>query len=94
MRMKASLESAAQQFDASVQAIMQNLQPFTIHRLLQYQFNSVDFKYNKQQPLPLDVLIVDEASMIDFCFDDQIIRSCAAELSCNILRGCDINWLR
>ncbi len=91
MRMKASLESAAQQFDASVQTIMQNLQPFTIHRLLQYQFNSVDFKYNKQQPLPLDVLIVDEASMIDFALMTKLLE--AVPLNCRVIFLGDANQL-
>ena len=91
MRMKASLESAAQQFDASVQAIMHNLQPFTIHRLLQYQFNTVDFKYNKQQPLPLDVLIVDEASMIDFALMTKLLE--AVPLNCRVIFLGDANQL-
>lgn len=91
MRMKASLESASQQFDASVQTIMQNLQPFTIHRLLQYQFNSVDFKYNKQQPLPLDVLIVDEASMIDFALMTKLLE--AVPLNCRVIFLGDANQL-
>jgi exodeoxyribonuclease V alpha subunit len=91
MRMKASLESAAQQFDVSVQSIMQNLQPYTIHRLLQYQFNSVNFKYNKQNTLPLDVLIVDEASMIDFALMTKLLE--ALPLSCRVIFLGDANQL-
>ena len=37
----------------------------TIHSLLQPNYDLVTFKYNKANPLPLDWLIVDEASMID-----------------------------
>jgi exodeoxyribonuclease V alpha subunit len=37
----------------------------TIHRLLQSIPNSPYFKYTQGNPLPVDVLIVDEASMVD-----------------------------
>lgn len=37
----------------------------TLHRLLGSKPNSVQFQHDARHPLPLDVLIVDEASMID-----------------------------
>ena len=37
----------------------------TIHSLLESNYDLVTFKHNKENPLPLDWLIVDEASMID-----------------------------
>ena len=37
----------------------------TLHRLLGYILNQVDFRHNKSNPLHLDVLVVDEASMVD-----------------------------
>lgn len=37
----------------------------TLHRLLGSKPNSVQFLHDAQHPLPLDILIVDEASMID-----------------------------
>ncbi|QIA62624.1 exodeoxyribonuclease V subunit alpha [Vibrio astriarenae] len=37
----------------------------TIHRLLGAIPNSVEFRHNKHNPLHLDVLVVDEASMVD-----------------------------
>ncbi|MDR9830197.1 exodeoxyribonuclease V subunit alpha [Vibrio sp. FNV 38] len=37
----------------------------TIHRLLGAIPNSVEFRHNRQNPLHLDVLVVDEASMVD-----------------------------
>lgn len=37
----------------------------TLHRLLGSKANSVQFQHDAKNPLPLDVLIVDEASMID-----------------------------
>lgn len=37
----------------------------TLHRLLGVRYRSASFRHNKQHPLPYDIIIVDEASMID-----------------------------
>ncbi|HAW91844.1 TPA: exodeoxyribonuclease V subunit alpha, partial [Candidatus Azambacteria bacterium] len=37
----------------------------TIHRLLGIKAGSKSLRYNRYQPLPLDVLVLDEASMVD-----------------------------
>jgi exodeoxyribonuclease V alpha subunit len=37
----------------------------TLHRLLGYRPNSVSFRHHRGNPLPVDVLVVDESSMID-----------------------------
>lgn len=37
----------------------------TIHRLLGYRKNSVFFRHNRENPLPYDLVIVDESSMAD-----------------------------
>ncbi|MGB0257107.1 MAG: AAA family ATPase [Coraliomargarita sp.] len=37
----------------------------TIHRLLKYDGATREFAYNEENPLPCDLLIVDEASMLD-----------------------------
>ncbi|NDG87704.1 MAG: exodeoxyribonuclease V subunit alpha, partial [Gammaproteobacteria bacterium] len=37
----------------------------TLHRLLGYQPGSRRFRHNQHHPLPIDVLVIDEASMID-----------------------------
>ena len=36
----------------------------TIHKILTYQFNNIYFKHNSSNPLNVDILIVDESSMI------------------------------
>jgi len=36
----------------------------TIHRLLGYIHGSVQFRFNRENPLPYDVVIIDEASMV------------------------------
>ncbi|MEP4891845.1 MAG: exodeoxyribonuclease V subunit alpha [Aliiglaciecola sp.] len=42
-----------------------NLQTSTIHRLLGTQTGKIEFKHNGENPLHMDALIVDEASMVD-----------------------------
>jgi exodeoxyribonuclease V alpha subunit len=37
---------------------------FTLHRLLGYLKNSTSFRHNSENPLPYDIVIVDEASMV------------------------------
>ncbi len=47
----------------------------TIHRLLGLREHTVSTKYNTQNQLALDVLIVDEASMVDLALMARIIRA-------------------
>lgn len=42
-----------------------SLKAQTLHRLLGYIRNSVFFRHNDKNPLPYDVVVIDEASMID-----------------------------
>lgn len=41
------------------------LETQTLHRLLGVRYRSASFRHNREQPLPYDIVIVDEASMID-----------------------------
>lgn len=47
----------------------------TLHRLLKPQKHSVSFRYNQKNPLPLDCLIVDEASMIDLALMSKLMQA-------------------
>ncbi len=47
----------------------------TIHRLLGTQIGSPYFKYNADNPLPTDILIIDEASMIDLPMMAKILNA-------------------
>lgn len=52
----------------------------TIHSLLEYDFSQRGFKKNRQNPLTCDLIILDEASMIDTMLMSQLLRaipSCA-----------------
>lgn len=65
MRMAESLKNAELPVNDTIKDKLKSLSPNTIHRLLKYIPDSVNFKFNKSNPLPFDVVIVDEASMID-----------------------------
>ena len=47
----------------------------TIHKLLGYQRGSVQFKHNTQNPLNADVVLVDEASMIDIALMSKLLEA-------------------
>jgi exodeoxyribonuclease V alpha subunit len=47
----------------------------TIHRLLEYNPHTHTFKYNQNNPLATDMVIVDEASMIDIVLWYNLVRA-------------------
>lgn len=47
----------------------------TIHRLLNYDPKHFGFKYHQGNPLSLDLLIVDEASMLDIILMDHLLKA-------------------
>jgi len=51
------------------------LQAKTIHRLLQFDPVSQQFKYNHNNLLPIDVLIIDESSMLDLLLFAHLISA-------------------
>jgi exodeoxyribonuclease V alpha subunit len=65
MRMYESLNNTRLALPADIKTKFEQLKPSTIHSLLGYIYNSVNFKYNSTNQLPFDWIIVDEASMID-----------------------------
>jgi exodeoxyribonuclease V alpha subunit len=50
----------------------------TIHRLLEWSPRAGGFQRNQENPLPLDTLIVDEASMIDLPLFNALVRALPA----------------
>ncbi|MEB8434028.1 exodeoxyribonuclease V subunit alpha [Cocleimonas sp. KMM 6892] len=50
----------------------------TIHKLLGYQHGSVNFKHNRNNPLNADVVLVDEASMIDIALMSKLVEAVPA----------------
>jgi len=51
----------------------------TLHRLLGSKANSVEFQHDASHPLPLDVLVVDEASMIDLPLMCKLLEALPAQ---------------
>ncbi|MFW6162696.1 MAG: ATP-dependent RecD-like DNA helicase [Planctomycetota bacterium] len=47
----------------------------TLHRLLKYQPRTSRFDVNEQNPLPADVVVVDEASMMDILLTCHLVRA-------------------
>lgn len=50
-------------------------QAATLHRLLGSRPDSAKFRHNRDNPLPLDVLVVDEASMIDLALMAKLVEA-------------------
>ncbi len=64
-RMAESLKNAASQTEQPNSDKFSHLEPQTIHRLLKARGKSTRFGHNADYPLNYDLVIVDEASMID-----------------------------
>lgn len=47
----------------------------TIHRLLEFDPKKFGFKYNQDNLLPIDVLIIDESSMLDILLFNQLLKA-------------------
>jgi exodeoxyribonuclease V alpha subunit len=56
-----------------LRAIIEKSKPITLHSLLGNIRNSPFFKYNSENKLPQDVLIIDEASMIDIAMFSKLL---------------------
>ncbi|MFC1845681.1 ATP-dependent RecD-like DNA helicase [Candidatus Dependentiae bacterium] len=63
----------------------------TIHRLLEFDFNTLSFTHNEQNALQLDFLIIDEASMIDIFLAHALIK--AVPLDAHVVFIGDIHQL-
>lgn len=63
----------------------------TIHSLLEFDFRTGGFKKNRENPLECDLIIIDEASMIDTPLMNQLLR--AIPSSARVILVGDINQL-
>ncbi|RLB10615.1 MAG: ATP-dependent RecD-like DNA helicase [Deltaproteobacteria bacterium] len=63
----------------------------TIHRLLEYSPERGEFKKNERSPLKCDILIIDEASMIDIVLMYHLIK--AVPLNATVVIVGDVNQL-
>ncbi len=74
-RMKESLHAIYEGNDSDVGRKIRSLSAQTIHQLLGSIRNSIYFKHDEKNPLPHDVVIIDEASMIDAGLMAKLLRS-------------------
>ncbi|MCW3091281.1 MAG: exodeoxyribonuclease alpha subunit [Ferruginibacter sp.] len=75
VRMAESLKASRINIDPSIKEKFQSLVPGTIHRLLKYIPDSPYFKHDKTNPLVYDLVIVDEASMIDVALFAKLLAA-------------------
>ncbi len=54
------------------------VQPLTLHRLLGSRKNSIHFSHNRDNPLPYDLVVLDEASMVDLGMMSRLVDSLKA----------------
>jgi exodeoxyribonuclease V alpha subunit len=64
-----------QTISETVNLSSQHLQASTVHRLLGYRPNSVNFRHNVDNSLPYDAVIIDEASMIDLALMSKLVNA-------------------
>ena len=81
-RMKEAIEQQSGRLDVVIAERMPK-ESFTIHRLLGVLPDSPEFRHNIDNPLPIDLLVVDEASMLDLALATKLFE--ALPLSARII---------
>ncbi|MFC2353737.1 exodeoxyribonuclease V subunit alpha, partial [Eikenella halliae] len=74
--MTRSLHRALGSFDAGSERVLQHLTALegqTVHRLLKLNPVAGHSKFNREQPLPFDIVVADEASMLDLPLLHQLL---------------------
>jgi exodeoxyribonuclease V alpha subunit len=79
-RLKESIHEAKSRLNCS-QEILAAIpeEASTIHRLLGAIPHSPDFRHNAENPLPLDLLVVDESSMVDLALLSKLLQAAPKE---------------
>ena len=92
-RMTESIQGALSQFEASnlISPLLSSVptEAQTLHRLLGIPRHGIHTKANASQPLPCDLLIVDEASMIDTAMLTRLLRGLRPEAKLILLGDAD-----
>ena len=66
---------AAARLTESVRAVRETFAATTIHRLLGYLPGSPYFRHDAEHPLSADVVIIDEASMVDLALMAKLVAA-------------------
>lgn len=93
-RLKESLQNNSNRFQLESKELntdilhkIEQIPATTIHTLLGYQPNSIHFKMNESNKLPIDILIVDECSMIDLQLFKKLFDAIDMERTKVVLLG-------
>jgi len=80
-RLGASLTDASRSMDcpATIAAALATLETYTIHRLLKVQSSGRGSFFHENNPLPTDVVVVDEASMVDLVMMSRLVKAVPEE---------------
>jgi exodeoxyribonuclease V alpha subunit len=73
-RMRDAIRARSQHLPSEIAARLPG-DSFTIHRLLGVTSGSHEFRHNAGNPLPIDVLVVDEASMLDLALATRLLEA-------------------
>ncbi len=73
-RMQEAIRQRASQLPAKLQELLPK-ESFTVHRLLGVSSRSGNYRHHKGNLLPVDVLVVDEASMLDLALATQLLEA-------------------
>jgi len=91
-RIQESIKRAKQTLDCPSQLLPKiPEEATTIHRLLGVRRDSPHFYFDRHNPLPIDVLIVDEASMVSLALMTKLLRATTAE--CRVILLGDRNQM-
>ncbi len=74
-RMAEALKNAGKNLPAPISEKLDELEPATIHRLLHSKKNSPYFVHDSKNPIPYDVVIADESSMIDVALFSKLLAA-------------------
>lgn len=80
------IEGSASDPDAEADAFVKGLSGGTLHSLLRYQPSTGDFFHHAHRPLPADLVLVDEVSMVDIFLLARLLDA-LEEGACLVLMG-------
>lgn len=72
-RLTDSLRAGAQQFDTPADAPLREISASTLHHLLAYRPNRNLFTRHRENPVPADIVIIDEVSMVGLVMMSQLL---------------------
>ncbi|NNE95119.1 MAG: exodeoxyribonuclease V subunit alpha [Acidimicrobiales bacterium] len=77
-RMKEAIKDATLSLDDETAETLQALEPSTIHRMLGYR-DGIRFRHDRSNPLPLDVVVIDEVSMVSLSLMGRLVDAIGAD---------------